>query len=146
MRFCKEKEKLKSKEKLKKKTKEKEKGIKLELNRERKRGKERTSLIKREKKRDERDTRSAIVTHLNHILTTVVLTLFYLRVVRNDNIRKIQRWKKRERSWLRKRMSWRSSRKNWFRCGKDLRDLTGIEGKKSYQERIWRHEEGYVRR
>ena len=93
MRYCKEKKKSKSKEKLKKKTKEKEKekGIKLELNRERKRGKERTSLIKREKKRDERDMKSAIVTHLNHIMMTIVLALFYLRVVRKDSIRKILR-------------------------------------------------------
>ena len=46
--------------------KEKEKRIELELNRERRRGKKRI----------------AIVTHLNHILMTEVLALFYLRVVR----------------------------------------------------------------
>ena len=67
------------------------KGIKLELNKERKRGKERTILIKREKKRNERDMRSAIVTHLNHILMSAVLALFYLRVTRKDSIRKMQR-------------------------------------------------------
>ena len=89
-------------------------------------------------KRDERDMRSAIVTLLNHILMTTVLVLVYLRDVRKDSIRKMQRWKKRERSCLRKRINCRCSRRDQHRCGRDtiilslfliviVRDRTGTE-------------------
>ena len=75
------------KEKLKEK--EKEKVTKLENSRKRKRERERTSLTKTEKKKDEGDMRSTIVILLNYILTTTVLTLFYLRIVQKDIIWKI---------------------------------------------------------
>ena len=55
--------------------------------------------------RDERDMRSAIVTHLNHIFMTAVLDIFYLRVVQKGSIRKMQRWMKREKSCCEKELA-----------------------------------------
>ena len=62
--------------KKKEKLKEKEIGIELEKSRERKRE---NKFSKKEKNRDEKYMRSAIVALLNHILITVVLILFFIK-------------------------------------------------------------------